>query len=158
VDIWSVGCILAELLTTRTLFPGKDALHQLDIILSVVGKPSPELLARMTSREACTYIESRKVPDKRDLKVMFQGHEPEAVDLLERMLDLDPTTRISATEALAHGYMQKYADVEDEPACEVKYQDSHTKGDIETWRHLVFEAVNSFVPPQAVDDNMNTNI
>lgn len=42
IDIWSVGCILAEMLSNRPLFPGKHYLDQLNLILSVVGSPTPE--------------------------------------------------------------------------------------------------------------------
>jgi serine/threonine protein kinase len=47
VDIWSIGCIFAELLTGRPLFPGKNVVHQLDIITDLLGTPSSETLSRV---------------------------------------------------------------------------------------------------------------
>nr|KAF6363218.1 mitogen-activated protein kinase 14 [Pipistrellus kuhlii] len=49
VDIWSVGCIMAELLTGRTLFPGTDHIDQLKLILRLVGTPGAELLKKISS-------------------------------------------------------------------------------------------------------------
>ncbi|XP_026104961.1 mitogen-activated protein kinase 14A isoform X3 [Carassius auratus] len=49
VDIWSVGCIMAELLTGRTLFPGTDHIDQLKLIMLLVGTPGPELLMKISS-------------------------------------------------------------------------------------------------------------
>uniref|UniRef100_A0A7N8YMG7 mitogen-activated protein kinase n=1 Tax=Mastacembelus armatus TaxID=205130 RepID=A0A7N8YMG7_9TELE len=49
VDIWSVGCIMAELLTGRTLFPGTDHIDQLKLIMMLVGTPGPELLMKISS-------------------------------------------------------------------------------------------------------------
>jgi len=51
VDIWSVGCIMAELLTSRTLFPGTDHIDQLTRILWLCGKPDEEFLAKISSEE-----------------------------------------------------------------------------------------------------------
>ena len=47
VDVWSIGCIFAELLTGRPLFPGKNVVHQLDIITDLLGTPSSETLSRV---------------------------------------------------------------------------------------------------------------
>lgn len=47
IDIWSIGCIFAELLTGRPLFPGKNVVHQLDIITDLLGTPSSETLSRV---------------------------------------------------------------------------------------------------------------
>lgn len=49
VDMWSVGCIMAELLTGRVLFPGQDHIDQLNKILSIVGTPEPEFLQKISS-------------------------------------------------------------------------------------------------------------
>ncbi|XP_070797560.1 mitogen-activated protein kinase 14 isoform X3 [Pituophis catenifer annectens] len=57
VDIWSVGCIMAELLTGRTLFPGTDHIDQLKLILRLVGTPGPELLKKISSESASCDLE-----------------------------------------------------------------------------------------------------
>uniref|UniRef100_A0A8C7DWX3 mitogen-activated protein kinase n=1 Tax=Oncorhynchus kisutch TaxID=8019 RepID=A0A8C7DWX3_ONCKI len=54
VDIWSVGCIMAELLTGRTLFPGTDHIDQLKLIMLLVGMPEPELLMKISSESLWT--------------------------------------------------------------------------------------------------------
>uniref|UniRef100_A0A2I3GMD6 mitogen-activated protein kinase n=2 Tax=Hominoidea TaxID=314295 RepID=A0A2I3GMD6_NOMLE len=54
VDIWSVGCIMAELLTGRTLFPGTDHIDQLKLILRLVGTPGAELLKKISSESLST--------------------------------------------------------------------------------------------------------
>jgi p38 MAP kinase len=54
VDIWSVGCIMAELLTGRTLFPGTDHIHQLNLIMEILGTPSDDFMQKITS-ESVTF-------------------------------------------------------------------------------------------------------
>uniref|UniRef100_A0A8D8DDU8 mitogen-activated protein kinase n=1 Tax=Culex pipiens TaxID=7175 RepID=A0A8D8DDU8_CULPI len=53
VDIWSVGCIMAELLTSRTLFPGTDHIDHLTRIMFFCGTPGDELMQKITSEEVC---------------------------------------------------------------------------------------------------------
>lgn len=52
---------------------------------------------------------------KRDFKDVFRGANPLAIDLLEKMLELDADKRITAEQALAHTYLEKYSDPSDEP-------------------------------------------
>uniref|UniRef100_A0A665U0M6 mitogen-activated protein kinase n=1 Tax=Echeneis naucrates TaxID=173247 RepID=A0A665U0M6_ECHNA len=155
VDIWSVGCIMAELLTGRTLFPGTDHIDQLKLIMMLVGTPGPELLMKISSECARNYISSLPTMPKRNFADVFIGANPQAVDLLERMLVLDTDKRITAAEALAHPYFAQYHDPDDEPEAE-PYDQSFESREllIEGWKQLTYEEVCSFEPPIFDEDEM----
>ena len=156
VDIWSVGCIMAELITRKTLFPGTDPIDQLTRIMGLVGTPGPDLLAKITSDDAKTYILSLPTMTKKDFRRVFVGNSDLANDLLERMLDLDPDTRITAEEALAHPYLQQYADPSDEPVSKPYDQSFEQKElKVEEWKNLIYEEVTTFHPPQVTDEDMD---
>ncbi|XP_028849427.1 mitogen-activated protein kinase 14A isoform X1 [Denticeps clupeoides] len=148
VDIWSVGCIMAELLTGKTLFPGTDHINQLQQIMRLTGTPPASLISRMPSHEARNYINSLPFMPKRNFADVFIGANPLAVDLLEKMLVLDTDKRITAPDALAHPYFSQYHDPDDEPEAE-PYDQSFESRDlkIEEWKSLTYEEVVTFEPP-----------
>ncbi|XP_045691078.1 mitogen-activated protein kinase 11 isoform X5 [Phyllostomus hastatus] len=149
VDIWSVGCIMAELLQGKALFPGSDYIDQLKRIMEVVGTPSPEVLAKISSEHARTYLQSLPPMPQKDLRSIFRGANPLAVDLLGRMLVLDSDQRVSAAEALAHAYFSQYHDPDDEPEAE-PYDESveEKERSVEEWKELTYQEVLSFKPPE----------
>lgn len=149
VDIWSVGCIMAELLTGRTLFPGTDHIHQLNLIMEILGTPNEEFMAKISSESARHYIRSLPKTEKRNFSDVFRGANPLAIDLLEKMLELDSDKRVTAEQALAHPYLEKYADPSDEPTSSL-YDQSFEDMDlpVEKWKELVFQEVVNFVPQQ----------
>uniref|UniRef100_A0A8B9LSX0 mitogen-activated protein kinase n=1 Tax=Astyanax mexicanus TaxID=7994 RepID=A0A8B9LSX0_ASTMX len=157
VDIWSVGCIMAELLTGRTLFPGTDHINQLQQIMRLTGTPPSSLISRMPSHEARNYIHSLPNMPKRNFADVFIGANPQAVDLLEKMLVLDTDKRITAAEALAHPYFAQYHDPDDEPEADPYDQSFESRElDIEEWKRLTYEEVINFEPPIFDGDEMES--
>ncbi|XP_075713301.1 mitogen-activated protein kinase 11 isoform X1 [Rhinoderma darwinii] len=155
VDIWSVGCIMAELLKGKALFPGNDYIDQLKRIMEVVGTPNSEFLMKISSEHARRYIESLPHMPQQDLNEVFRGANPLAIDLLKRMLILDSDKRIAATEALAHPYFEQYHDPEDEPEAEPYDESTENKErTIDEWKEITYEEVVSFKPPDIKIDNL----
>merc|ERR1711899_591463 len=148
VDLWSVGCIMAEMLTGKTLFPGSDHIDQLTRILLLCGTPDSEFLHKITSDEARNYIRSLPKMEKKNLHEVFKGANPLAIDLLEKMLELDSDKRIHAEQALAHPYLAQYADPSDEPAS-LPYDQTFEDYDIsvDQWKEYVWNEVKNFKPP-----------
>uniref|UniRef100_F7BWS0 mitogen-activated protein kinase n=1 Tax=Monodelphis domestica TaxID=13616 RepID=F7BWS0_MONDO len=130
-------------------------IDQLKRIMEVVGTPSSELLKKISSEHARKYIESLPHMPQKDLRSIFRGANPLAVDLLEKMLVLDSDRRVSATEALAHPYFAQYHDPEDEPEAE-PYDESieNKERTIEEWKELTYEEVISFKPPELPMDGL----
>ncbi len=117
IDLWSVGCIFAEMLARRQLFPGRDYLNQLQLILSVVGTPSEEYMKNVGSERVKTYLQSLPAREPVELSVLFPNASRSALDLLRQMLQLDPKKRLSCEECIAHSYLNEYHDAKDEPVC-----------------------------------------
>lgn len=127
VDIWSLGCILAELLSMqegnvegyqdrKPLFPGgtcfplsgegkltnDDKLDQLSVIFAVIGTPSTEDIS--TVGKANEYIKSLGKSPGKQLEKVFPAADPAALDLLKKMLQFNPKRRLTAEEALEHEF------------------------------------------------------
>ncbi|KAJ5909020.1 hypothetical protein N7495_001702 [Penicillium taxi] len=121
MDIWSVGCILAEMLTRKVLFPGKDHVNQFELITELLGKPPKEVMEKVYSKETLEFVKSLPEPNNQlssRLASRLGDVDPEAINLLEEMLDLDPQKRITAADALSHDYVSIYHDADDEPVFE----------------------------------------
>ena len=115
IDVWSVGCILAELLLRKALFPGKDYIDQLKLIISTLGSPTEEELGFISAPKARTYIQALPHSHPADFRRMFPGANPKALDLLEKMLQFDPRKRCTVEQALAHPWLEQLHD----PAAEL---------------------------------------
>ena len=123
IDVWSVGCILAELLGRKPLFPGKDYVHQLNLITKVLGSPSEEDLAFVDSEKAKRYMRSLPTAPRAPLSRFYPQASPAALDLCDRMLAFNPLRRATVEECLAHPYLASLHDPSDEPVCEVPFED-----------------------------------
>ncbi|PKU87953.1 mitogen-activated protein kinase 5 [Dendrobium catenatum] len=117
IDIWSVGCIFMELMNRRTLFPGRDHMHQMRLITELIGTPNDAELGFVRNEDAKTYIRHLPVLPRQSFTALYPHISPAAIDLVERMLTFDPSRRLTVDEALAHPYLERLHDVDDEPVC-----------------------------------------
>ena len=106
VDIWSIGCIFAETLAGKPLFPGREAVSQLNLITDLVGKPSVRTIDRIPNVKARTFLHAMPPKPPKDFAQKFPTTDPLALDLLRDLLSFDPSDRPSALEALNHPYFQ----------------------------------------------------
>lgn len=145
IDVWSVGCILAELLLGKPFFKGQDYVNQLCLILEFLGTPSEETLQRIGSQRAQDFVRSLPKFQKIPFSQVFTTANPEALDLLERMLTFDPADRITVDEALAHPYLRIWREPSEEPVCETEFDFSFEEvDDMETMRVMITEEVKKF--------------
>ena len=129
VDMWSVGCIFAELLSMQKesvtsyksrapLFPGKscfplsaendrtykDQLDQLNVIFKVIGTPEEQDIKHLG--DVKFYLRGLQKSPRQDFVNTFKAAPPEALDLLDKMLVFNPEKRLSVDEAINHKFLQ----------------------------------------------------
>ncbi|XP_030536185.1 mitogen-activated protein kinase 15 isoform X2 [Rhodamnia argentea] len=150
IDIWSIGCIFAELLTGKPLFPGKNVVHQLDLITELLGTPSAEAIARVRNEKARRYLGSMRKKRPIPFSQKFPNADPLALRLLERMLAFEPKDRPSAEEALADPYFKGLAKVEREPSAQpvtkMEFEFERRRITKEDVRELIYREILEYHP------------
>ncbi|KAM0996440.1 hypothetical protein ACFX13_006505 [Malus domestica] len=117
IDIWSVGCIVMEILRREPLFPGKDYVQQLSLINELLGSPDESDLGFLRSDNARKYVKQLPHVPKQPFAEKFPNVSPLAIDLAERMLVFDPSKRITVEEALNHPFLSSLHEINEEPIC-----------------------------------------
>jgi len=121
IDVWSTGCIFAELLERKAVFPGDDYIDQIRKICAKLGKPGEADLDFVTSEKARRFI--LDLPETPCTEAEFAAafpsvSNPSALDLLREMLVFNPRRRCSVEQALEHGFMASLHMESDEPAAD----------------------------------------
>lgn len=147
VDMWSVGCILGEILLGRPLFPGRDFFEQLKLVTDVLGAPSESDLLSIKSERAKNYVMKHFMNKQRiPMSELFPDANEQLRDLLDKMLVFDPQRRITVEEALRHPYLQSLHDPSDEPLCAAvfhfEFDDENVSND--RLRSLIWQEIQEY--------------
>eukprot|EP00049_Salpingoeca_infusionum_P019475 m.362031 g.362031 ORF g.362031 m.362031 type:complete len:292 (+) comp20051_c0_seq1:170-1045(+) len=103
VDIWSIGCIFAEMASKKPLFPGDSEIDELFRIFRILGTPTEESWPGVSQLK--DYQNSFPIWRRRELSSVVRNIDPLGIELLEQMLEYEPGRRISAKQALKHRYL-----------------------------------------------------
>jgi len=147
VDVWSVGCILAEMMLRKPLFPGGNHLEQLRIIFEVLGTPVYDKQDWIKVPEAKEWIRFMTPSKGYGLRKIFSKATPDALSLLKAMLQLNPEKRISVNDALAEHYFCLLHKPAREFTCEkfdISFEFEAKINTVFGVRHMMYEELKNF--------------
>lgn len=113
VDMWSIGCIFAEMLIGSPLFLGRDSEDQLKVITDLLGKPSDACIRKIENPLARKWLQDLPPKPNKLIQTLVElgVHDKHALDLLTKLLAFDPEQRLSARDAMSHPYLQNIHDI-----------------------------------------------
>ncbi|CAB3402944.1 unnamed protein product [Caenorhabditis bovis] len=114
VDMWSLGCILAEMLIGRALFPGSSTINQIERIMNTISKPSRADIASIGSYYAASVLEKMPQNPRKPIESIISSSSP-AVDMIQRLLIFAPHKRMNVEQCLVHPYVVQFHNPSEEP-------------------------------------------
>ena len=122
IDMWAIGCILAEFYHRRPIFMGKDSIHQIYEIIRYLGSPPDYLLKQFGSIRSWNMLNNitanpRNIVIEKNWKECFPFASISGVDLLTKLLNWDPAKRITVKQAIEHPFVSSVRRIDDEPDC-----------------------------------------
>jgi serine/threonine protein kinase len=147
VDTWSIGCTLGEIITGKVIFPGENYIEQVNLIIEKRGTPDEVTMTSISNENAKKYIESLGKINKIPMSELVPFNNSDAQDLIDRLLDLNPNTRITVDEALEHPYLASLHDPDDEPIFEGDIDfsfESNADLTLEDVRKLILQEISSY--------------
>ncbi|KAH7100119.1 mitogen-activated protein kinase hog1 [Auriculariales sp. MPI-PUGE-AT-0066] len=157
VDIWSTGCVIAEMLEGRALFPAQNSFQQLEAIINLLACKPEDVIAMNCSKLSLTpwspasvlsFVRSLPEHDGRSFENSFSSQDTEALSLLKLMLVFLPQGRITSAAALMHPFVAPYHDPADEPVADRQVElpyDDRTNYRPQEWKQIILTSITNFL-------------
>jgi len=139
--MWSVGCILAELLHGKPFFPGTSTLNQLERVMEITGMPTQSDIESINSPLASTMLEQLPPVKQKKFRNLFPTASDEAIDFMKRLLTFNPNKRMTAEQCLEHPFVAQFHNPADEIICKKKINvpiDDNQKFSIREYRNKLY--------------------
>ncbi|CAD8209274.1 unnamed protein product [Paramecium pentaurelia] len=145
VDMWSLGCILGEMIIGKAVFPGTSTINQIERIIELIGKPRQDELDALQAPLAEQVISSIANQKKKSIKQLFaSGQDDDAIDFIRKTLIYNPYKRLTVEQALNHPYVKEFKGTEDEisrdSAIEALMDDNH-KYTVKDYRDALYSHI-----------------
>mmetsp|Transcript_22213 Transcript_22213/g.61636 ORF Transcript_22213/g.61636 Transcript_22213/m.61636 type:complete len:576 (-) Transcript_22213:1712-3439(-) len=155
IDIWSIGCIFAEVLLGKPLFAGRNVVHQLELITDLLGSPSAEVINKVRNEKARRFLTNMRRKSGFSFEQYFPKADAGAINILKRLLAFDPADRPTADEALADPYFAGLHNPVREPAAQpvskLAFEFERRKLSTEEVRELIYREILEYHPQMLAD-------
>jgi mitogen-activated protein kinase 1/3/mitogen-activated protein kinase 6 len=121
IDVWSIGCIFAEMYRRQPLYAGHSTQQQLEHIIKMLGTPAAAEVSNISNEKCKNFIETFSEQDGEDFDKVFSDMPESGRSLLQLILRWDPEARCTCEDALEHAYLENLHCPEDEPVREPLY-------------------------------------
>uniref|UniRef100_A0AC34Q9C9 Mitogen-activated protein kinase n=1 Tax=Panagrolaimus sp. JU765 TaxID=591449 RepID=A0AC34Q9C9_9BILA len=146
VDMWSLGCILAEMLLGKALFPGSSTINQIERIMNTINRPSKSDIEAIGSHYAESVLEKMPQKPKKTLEQLLGGGNLQALDLVNRLLIFAPHKRLNVEQCLIHPYVVQFHNPMEEPALNYDVTlplPDHIQLTVDDYRNKLYEMITS---------------
>ncbi|KAI3415914.1 Mitogen-activated protein kinase 15 [Globodera pallida] len=160
VDMWSLGCILAEMLLGKALFPGSSTINQIERIMNSISRPSKHDIESIGSMYAASVLDKMPQRPKRPLEAVLAQSFSEAIDLVNRrvawgqagmsqffyfgLLLFAPHKRLNVEQCLTHPYVAQFHNALEEPALDYEVKlplPDHIQLSVHEYREKLYEII-----------------
>uniref|UniRef100_A0A915Q630 Mitogen-activated protein kinase n=1 Tax=Setaria digitata TaxID=48799 RepID=A0A915Q630_9BILA len=144
VDMWSLGCILGEMLLGHALFPGTSTINQIERIMNTIPRPSKTDIESIGSQYASSVLEKMPRRPQKPLEAFLTNSDPQAIDLIQRLLIFAPHKRLNVDQCLVHPYVLQFHSPVDEPALNYDILlplPDHIQLSVDDYRNKLYEMI-----------------
>ncbi|CAD8078253.1 unnamed protein product [Paramecium primaurelia] len=156
VDMWSIGCILGEMILGKAIFPGTSTMNQVEMILEILGTPTEEDIKSIAAPLAKPILDDFQYVKPKNFKTVFSQESDDTLSFLKNLLVFNPQKRLTVEQALAHPYMAEFAGSEDETVIDFPIQtfmDDNVQYSIEEYMTALYQHINQKNTQQVQQQN-----